>query len=400
MKKTFLLIGLLATMIGCQGQNEKKQDKQMSNKTNVIKEVLAQQLKNGISPSDHKTYTYTDKDLTCLVPELKKILESNGYRTISKEKFFSKVKEIFGRMIDPNSDTKYLYVNFNDKCNRDIIYNPNDFSDVNGTFIIKGENIISDFFAIPQIIDYQKEYPELLNLENENIIVTDEIEKEKINIPHWRDITDLKEQRKKNIQTLVARNMYFFNNSKAHTNWLIAHDAEFVKKLVTLFGFDEETKFNELVIKDYISNNPESDIKIGNIIFAKNCQGIFEIRDKILSSYLNIFNEKEDSKTVLPLKYFSSYIMELKDNKQFNENEKLKIIAYLADTFDPLFKKYHSKQSNWGQMTILADYKDYLEEAEWQKVLEEYKKSNYYGLSNLQYMIDYANKFDSVGAPD
>jgi hypothetical protein len=65
-----------------------------------------------------------------------------------------------------------------------------------------------------------------------------------------------------------------------------------------------------------------------------------------------------------------------------------------------MMRIHHAKQENWGDPTILADFRDFLEESDWSKVILEYKKNNYYGLSNLKEMIDYANKFDSVGAPD
>ena len=72
----------------------------------------------------------------------------------------------------------------------------------------------------------------------------------------------------------------------------------------------------------------------------------------------------------------------------------------MANVYDPLFKQYHHDGQNWGEMTILADYQDYLDKEEWEKVKQEYQKNNYFNLTNLKSMIEYADEFDSVGAPD
>jgi len=399
--KKIMLFSLLFIITSCSGQ-EKKKDNNVSvlkNETESMKTILANQLKKGKSPSDYRNYDYTQNDLDAITPILKDILKSNGFKTITTEEFNDKIKIIFNRIIDVKSNSKYLYANFQDKCDRNIKYFPNDFAEVYGTFIIKGDNFISDFFAIPQIVDYQK-YPEFKNVENEKIIVYDEIEKTEITIPHWKDIKNLSEERTKNIQVLVARNMYLFNENKSYAIWLKSHDQEFVKSLVTVFGYEEESIFNEFVINDYLKNGISESLKIGDLIFTRNCNKTLSIKEKLLSSHIAIFEETNDVKVLLPLKYYSSEIMELKDNSKFNWNEKIKIVAYLANTFDPNFKKYHSKQANWGDLTILADFRDLLEESDWTKVVLEYKKNNYYGLSNLKEMIDYANKFDSVGAPD
>ena len=51
-------------------------------------------------------------------------------------------------------------------------------------------------------------------------------------------------------------------------------------------------------------------------------------------------------------------------------------------------------------MTVLADYRDYLDKEEWEKVKQEYQKNNYYNLPSLKAMVEYADMFDIVGAPD
>jgi hypothetical protein len=399
--KRVTLFGLLFIITGCNGQEKKKDSNVyvLTNETGSMKTILANQLKKGKAPNDHRNYDYTQNDLDAIAPILKDILKSNGFKTISNEEFNKKIKIIFNRIIDDKSNTKFLYANFQDKCDRSIKYFPNDFAEVYGTFIIKGDNFISDFFAIPQIVDYQK-YPEFKNAERDKIIVYDEIEKTEINIPHWKDIKNLSEERSKNIQVLLARNMYLFNDNKSYALWLKLHDQEFVRSLVTVFGYEEESIFNEFVIKDYLKNGVSESSKIGDVIFVRNCDKTLSIKEKLLNSHIAVFQETNDVKVLLPLKYYSSEIMELKDNVRYNWSEKVKIIAYLANTFDPNFKKYHAKQENWGDLTILADFRDFLEESDWSKVVLEYKKNNYYGLSNLKGMIDYANKFDSVGAPD
>ncbi|WP_264554441.1 hypothetical protein [Flavobacterium sp. N1861] len=137
-------------------------DEELNQKETIEKEpilflenILEKQLEYG-QPSFDNPYKYTSQDLEVILPEVKKILASNGFKFLNDLEFKERIKTIFGRTIDLNSSSKYLYVNFIEKCNRTPVYFPNNIIDYFGNFIIKNENFITDSYAIPQIIDYQK----------------------------------------------------------------------------------------------------------------------------------------------------------------------------------------------------------------------------------------------------
>lgn len=49
---------------------------------------------------------------------------------------------------------------------------------------------------------------------------------------------------------IFHRNSFIFNDSKASRTWLLLNDREFIKRLVTVFGYDSDEQFNMLVLKD------------------------------------------------------------------------------------------------------------------------------------------------------
>lgn len=404
--KNILLIGIVLMMNKC---NSQKPTSKMSN-THYIKQdsdsyipLLKSQLSAGASgeknETDYPTYKFTLKDLEATESIIAKELDDNGYKKPSAEEFTTKINMIFKRVIDPKSESKYLYINFEDKCSKDLkLYKNSNSIDVNpySTYIFKNGSFISDLYSIPEIMDYTKN-PELFQFEKDaenNNHIKD------VKIYYWKDIADLKNIRKQNIKTIVARNMYFFNNNKSYTTWLVQNDQIFIKNLIKFFGYDEEPKFNEYVINNLNLNSLNNTQELLNYIASKDCGGQLDIRKSFLNSYESIYNASNNVNDILILKYVSSKLINNESKNIFDEKEKMKILASLANTFDPLFKKSHHDGQNWGEVTILADYKDFIGEGDWSKVKNEYKINNYYNLPNLKSMIEYADLFDSVGAPD
>ena len=79
------------------------------------------------------------------------VLKKNGFTEISDENFKNKVKDIFDRTLEMNSDTKTLYLNFLDNCNREIIQYPNNGTEYLGTYIFKKRKMITDFYNLPEL---------------------------------------------------------------------------------------------------------------------------------------------------------------------------------------------------------------------------------------------------------
>lgn len=404
--KNILLIGIVLMMNKC---NSQKPINNMSN-THYVKQdsdsyipVLKSQLSSGVSgeknETDYPTYKFTLKDLEATESIISKELEDNGYKKPAKEDFINKINMIFKRVIDPKSESKYLHINFEDKCSKDLkLYKNSNSIDINpySTYIFKNGRFISDLYSIPEIMDYTKN-PELFRFEKDaekNNYIKD------VKIYYWKDMTDLKEIRKQNIKTIVARNMYLFNNNKSYVTWLVQNDQIFIKNLIKFFGYDKEPKFNEYVINNLNSNSLNNARELLNYIASKDCEGKLQLRNSFLNSYESIYNNSKNVNDILILKYVSSKIINGEAKNSFSNKENMMILASLANIYDPLFKKYHHNGQNWGEVTILADYRDFIGQEGWNKVKNEYKINNYYNLPNLKSMIEYADLFDSVGAPD
>ncbi|WPO92261.1 hypothetical protein [Chryseobacterium sp. HR92] len=400
---------LIMSSLSCQEKKQSSDNNQKAismNDDTIIPKVLKKQLREGSNKSIDEAgaelvkIPFDIEELEASAETAKKILLSNGFKELSDNEFSSKIKDIFGRVIDSNSGNPFLYVNYFDKCDRSFVTYSNNSVDYEGGYIDKQRRLFTDFYYLPEILDYQKEYPTLNEVEFTKITRKSSSQVD-VEIPHWKEVANLKEQRKVNIQRIIARNMYLFNDNKTYIIWLVTHDKNFIKLLVKNFGYDKEPKFNEMLINEYIQ--PKDQYKIGELIFAKNCNKELEVRDGILQSLADIYQKSSNPKDLFGLMEFCSKLLETDEYNSYSEKEKIKMVAYLANTYDFLFKKNHRNQEGWDpRWNILGAYfeDDSKSKIKWSQLKEEMQKNNYYNLSNLKEVINYAEGFDSVGAPD
>ncbi|WP_454047063.1 hypothetical protein [Chryseobacterium sp. Marseille-Q8038] len=336
---------LIMSSSSCQEkkQNSDNSQKNLSmNDDTIIQKVLKKQLQEGSSKSIDEAgaelakVPFEIEELEASAETAKKVLLSNGFKELSITEFNDKIKAVFGRIIDNSSSNPFLYVNYFDKCDRSFVTYRNNSVDYEGGYIDKKRKLFTDFYYLPEIIDYQKEYPTLNNVESDKITRKSSSQVE-VEIPHWKDVINLKEQRKVNIQRLIARNMYLFNNNNTYIIWLVTHDKNFIKLLVKNFGYDKEPKFNEMIINEYIQSKDQ--YKIGELVFAKNCNKELEVRDGILQSLTDAYQKSSNPKDLFGLMEFGSKLLETDEYNNYSENEKIKMVAYLANTYDFLFKK-------------------------------------------------------------
>lgn len=391
--KLYVFSLLFFMFVSCNGQqkDQKAVQKQEANEIkskDMTAQILEKQLKTGV-PTNYDFNDLTEKDLEVIIPILTDKLKENGFKFLDNATFAVKVKEIFGRVIDPSSSSKFLYADFMDKCNKKIKYHENN-ADYNGVYIVKNESFITELFAIPQVLDYQKKYPESSKVENEKIIISDEIENTKVEAKHWKDVPDLAEKRKKIIQVLVARNMYLFNDSKAHANFIAVNDKDFARNLVKVFGFTKEPKFNELVLSEYAddpNNIKMNNGAIGDLIVIKNCAGELEIRAGLLKD-ITATATKNNSKIVKGLEF---YLIKQSQGQKIDltKDEKRKVYAYFSNYRDELYIRNEKERLSIDLYpnTLMAQLLASDKGAE-----EFFTKNNNFGLSNLKAIIDYAKK--------
>lgn len=384
---------LFFMFVSCNGQQQKQKtvEKEKSNETkskDMTEQILEKQLKTGV-PTNYDFNDLTEKDLEAIIPVLKDRLKENGFKFLDNATFAAKIKEIFGRVIDPASATKFLYADFMDRCNKKINYHENN-ADYNGIYILKNESFITELFAIPQVLDYQKKYPQSSEAENEKIIINDEIENTKVEAKHWKDVPDLAEKRKRIIQVLVARNMYLFNDSKAHANWIAVNDKDFARNLVKVFGFTKEPKFNQLALSEYLDdpkNIKMNNGAIGDLIVVKNCAGELEIRSELLNE-ITATATKNNSKIVKGLEFY--LIKQSQGQKMtWTKDEKRKVYAHFSNYRDELYIRNEKERLSIDLYpnTLMAQLLASDKGAE-----EFFAKNNNFGLSNLKTIIDYAKK--------
>ncbi|WP_445722401.1 hypothetical protein [Flavobacterium sp.] len=352
------------------------------------KEILIQQLQAGkyTGGDEFESYKFSEKDVYATFNIITKELENNGYKTITNTEFNDKIKKIFGRIIDNSTQTKFLSVDFFDKCNRNPIYSRLKIFD--NIFIIKEKCFITKLYAIPELIDYQKKYPDLKKIEDEVIYRNEPDLGNQIIIPHWKDISDLDQQRKKNIQTLVARNMYLFNDSKAHFKWLILNDAYFLESLVTKFGYYDDVKLLNWVIEGNVkfdNDNPEA---LDQLFWNKKCDGTVKLNLEIFPVLKEIITPKD-------VNYFEAlkmYVMYLLDEEKRNElslKDRAKLLAHLV-----YFGEQYRYDSNFNdksyfmQRIELYDIKG--------DIKKEIIKNNYYNLPNYENLYKKSEEYQDA----
>ena len=293
--------------------------------------VLEKQLLKANSISNEVTtiqyYPYDKEDLEISIELLDSILKKNGYNLI--DDFDSKVKAVFGniKLLD-----NIYFLKTDNKCynSNEILYNDSEGFKFNLYFSIDKKLMIGQY-AIPELIDYRTKYPEISKIEDTISVTKKDKEGENIYVTRWRDISDLKEQRKKNIETLVARNKYLFNDEKDSFDWLIKNDAFFMEQLVKRFGYTQDFELLEWVIKKthYDKNSPED---YGSLFWVKNCDGSIKLHSNTFKILQKLYNVKTAYQILEDIKGYINYLGDEEQSKkeELTEEQRIKILANIA----------------------------------------------------------------------
>ena len=293
--------------------------------------VLEKQLLKANSISNEVTtiqyYPYDKEDLEISIELLDSILKKDGYNLI--DNFDSKVKAVFGNI--KLFDNIY-FLKTDNKCynSNEILYNDSDGFKFNLYFSIDKKLMIGQY-AIPELIDYRTKYPEISKIEDTISVTKKDKEGEDIYVTRWRDISDLKEQRKKNIETLVARNKYLFNDDKDSFDWLIKNDAFFMEQLVKRFGYTQDFELLEWVIKKthYDKNSPED---YGSLFWVKNCDSTIKLHSNTFKVLQKLYNVKTAYQILEDIKGYINYLGDEEQSKkeELTEEQRIKILANIA----------------------------------------------------------------------
>ncbi|TWP31577.1 hypothetical protein ETU08_00580, partial [Apibacter muscae] len=217
---------------------------------NIIeKQILSGESVKEIGLDSYSDYNYTMDDFNEIRLEIVKILLNSGYKKPDNNKFKQYINSYFNGYSNDEIETILLEY----PCVLDKIVYQTSFDGVMSYHapiqIDLKNSFISEAYFIPELIDYQKEYPEISKIEN--TLKTKKIENgDTLFVQRWKDVPDLAKQRRFNKQLLISRNKYLFNDDKSQFAWLITNDAQFMRSLVTTFGYTEDKKLLNWVIEN------------------------------------------------------------------------------------------------------------------------------------------------------
>lgn len=375
-KYLFILIISSFILNSCKKENNisteiKSNDLSISNlEKNNMNKVLKNQLEGGAS--FEYPYEYSEEDLDVTIPILKGILKKNDYKIIDSNLFREKIKQFFARVIDPNLNTRYLFVNFFESCNRNLNFKRNN-PDNNGFFILKDEFFITNFYALPEIIDYQKEFPNSNQIEENPIRVKDEVEGVEIEISRWKEIKDLSSKRNRNIKLTIERNKYLFNDNSESFVWLQKNDKYFLESLVKTFGYVKDKQLLEFVFDNQKIIKNSNIEEINKLLWHKTCD------EKLVfhKETLDIINEKENKKEYF--NFLNDEYLRYIDKSELPISEKAEIIANILN-FIALNTNDYDPFSN---MVFFAQNFDGGRKTEG-KYSKEFIKHNFYNLKDFK----------------
>lgn len=390
------LLFISSALVSCQ-------DKKAENKKNVatitessaglqfnqdVNTMLKKQLEYG-KPSFDNPYQYSDKDLEVATPILNQLLLDNGYKAISNEEFSNKIKQIFNRIIDKNSTSKFLYINLIDKCDKELNFFPNN-AENNGVFVVKNQNFITDLYPLPLIIDYQKTYSEAAQEENSASKNYKDANGNEVKKYLWKDMSNLKEQRKKNIQTLVARNLYLFNDNKAQYKWLTLNDSYFMEALVKTFGYTQDIDLLKWVIeRTKFDKKDPSDY--GKLFWVKQCDETVKIHANTFKILQKLYLPTDPSENRFILDNIKNYLEYFADfnNKEtgVSKEDKVKILANIV-YFGEQYKYDKRFVSGYGDNSKLMGRLRFFLDKEEVNILQ---KNNYFNLPKFKEWWDNAD---------
>ncbi|EJL62013.1 hypothetical protein [Flavobacterium sp. CF136] len=347
-------------------------------KTTLVKEILKKQLESGASEEYGSFDDYNVEDLNALASLESEILKNNAYTFLSDKGFSEKIDLFFKRKIDPNSNSEFLKIDVSNRCEKKIDFKPQT-ADFQYIYVSKKNKFITPFLAIPQLINYEKKYPELSVYESKAIFVTDEVEGNKIEIKRWKNIPDIEKQRQKNIQILINRNKYIFNDNKASLVWLKFNDKEFLESLVKIFGYVQDKDLLKWVVennrfktKSGITNGEE----YGQLIWHRTCDGKFVFHKETIE----IMQKEMKPSNGNYMDDLLDYIRYLEEEKTLKFEEKMIIVANVLNLSSILAQdnSYERYRYSMGSYYKFSDVETKV------SIDNEFKKNNYYGLTNLK----------------
>ena len=363
--------GLLIMMIfsfGCHGQNKSSAHiklaevyKKYAMNINEIKKHL--NLQDHMEKSEDGNsfiYNYSEEDILIALPVISQGLIDKGFKPVNQTKFDQEIKNIFGDIAGVSNHK------------------------------IKVRNKLTTLFA--EEGNEQDEFDYTID----NIFISKEY-RFITRVPLLGDFIEFTDSNHYRIDLhpkLIALNKYLLNNSKADLAYLLSEDSLFLKTLVRSFGYTKEPAINNLVMNDYMNLDENHIITIGEIIFIKNSKGVLEIKEELLK-WIADHTRVNDNRALEALDCYAYALFNSSNSdiftrdpyRLFSVNEKRKIVAYIANTYLPLYYKLGpSNPAIWPAATIIEN-----QLVEDEGLADYLKKNNYFSLPALKHEMEPEN---------
>ncbi len=380
--KTKYFIIFIIFFAQCQNKKIENENIELKTAKKMDTNILKQQILSGQSITEvgldpMSNYNYQINDYNIIGDEIKTSLVNHGYK-IDSRKFAESIYTIFG--IKSSENITSILLDYKCPPDKPVFYTSEDGSGIMSSYkplqIDFNRNILIEAFYVPEIIDYKKKYPELLKEEE---LILDKFSKDGTEylINKWMNDKNLPQQRQKNIQTMVSRNKYLFNDDKASFAWLKFNDKNFLRSLVLNFGYTKDKDLLKWVmesIKLEINLQENNAEEFGKLLWHKDCSGRLKIHNETFELI------HENNKKELP-KYeddLLEYIFSLNDEKQkvsteLSFAEKAKITAYCLH----FMQKESARITDYmGEFAKFSDQDD--------SFSKEFEKNNFYNIPNFK----------------
>ena len=372
----------------------------MNNEIDLKKIAEHIELQKRVFVEDHtpeNEYVATREDLDLQQPLIEKTLLNSGYKFPEYAEFRERVKYLFGIDLDKSKETIVTLYPLRFANLRGVAYTDEE---------IKGN--VSKTMTFDQYKYTFAYYEWNLFIDKERKIITPMVFLEdliKINS------IDKKEYAIKQNLKVITLNKYLMYGDKAGLIYLLSREKEMAHDLLLNFNFDKEDKINKSVLdslyNEYKSEGYRFGQEVRSLIFVDNFKtdDKLYIREGILKTIEHITNENEGTYAINLIDSTLNLLREL-DKSDLTKAQKgysYKKIGYIANTCDPLFRKYHlSKTVRWGRGNILGAYHaSLIDDLEpWYDLKNTFIENNYYNLPNLKEMVDYAEQFSDKETPE
>lgn len=395
MKKIIICLSIILILsFSCKKNNNELSSQNIKNDTmtteinNLIEKMLKKQLLHGYALKEEgldvfSDYNYNEDDYNAIKQLSKDLLKASGFKIIDPQLFKTRIKEIF----NIEYDNQLVNILVENPCKMDEVTYQLDENYIlsNNNPIFIDDYMILESLFIPDLIDYKIKYPVISEIEHE-VTEQRQINSDKYSVIRWADKHNLQELQSINNQKLIHRNKYLFNDNKASLTWLKFHDELFLESLVKTFGYTKDKSLLVHVIK----NNYKNTLEFQKVLWNEPCNQNINLNKAVF----DVIKESPSDEQVQYLNAISDYLVSEvvnKTNSSLNKNFAIKaeIIGKIA--------YYATKIGEPNQMYY--DFFKILSAVDGGNIYdEEFKKKNYYGISDFKAIWD-ETRYGGISLP-